>query len=221
MTSTEGLVETYLESKDMKRESGKSLVPLLPLIMMDAQYQLYRKYIHPLQCKHKLKQVKRDWVRSYTEFNRDVFKVMDGDQTDRLVDLMDNFEEHIQHHIDIAMYAFMECAMECDLETRKVISACLLCNAIAQSAQIVWGDVYKGIKNHAHQVANLLFVSSNYEDKENKNIERVRYKAYEFARLFYQGTENIQCNQSKRVSDAMSVLCKQMVGWLVKLESKG
>lgn len=197
MKNTE-IVDIYLKSLGMKRVSGDSLEPILPHIMMDAQYQIYCKEIKPLDCKHRLKKFRNEWIQHYNLFNRQFFSAFTDEQKDEVIDKMDSFERYIYNDIVIAKVSIMNCCTGCDFQTQKVLAACALCNILAQAALVIWQKVYKNSKG---------------QDTKNLEIEAIGRCASLFMHEYYRGAKDISCNNDN-VDKAISVLCRKMVKWL-------
>lgn len=108
-TSIKEIVDVVLASKGMKRDKGNDgdISPLLPLIIMDSAYQLFNKYINPVECKREMKMYKDQWKKLYHEFNMTYFRYFNEEQRDFVIDLMDAFDEHIEKHLFICHIQIM------------------------------------------------------------------------------------------------------------------
>lgn len=203
MTNSE-LVETYLEKQGMRRIKGtnEDFSPLLPYLMLDAVYQMWCKTIKPIECKFELNKYKNTWNKNYNEFNRQFFNCFNIEQRDAIIDKMDDFEQYIGNDITIAKVQVMNCINFETLDRQDVLATCMLCSILAQSARIVWGRVYKNAKFH---------------DEKNGYISTIEKSIKNFMDTYYgKGKPNIKCDEDKKVSDAVSVLCKKMIYWLYK-----
>lgn len=75
------MVEKYLTSIGMKLVSGSgTLEPILPFFMTDVAYNIWRKDISPIPCRHELKQLKKMWITRYGVFNRQFFRAFTIDE---------------------------------------------------------------------------------------------------------------------------------------------
>lgn len=199
MTNIE-LVEKYLHSIGMKLVTGSTLETLLPFLIMDCQYQLYTKDIAHLPAKRELKKIRNQWIESYNRFNRSLFDAFSIEEQDEIVDRMDDFANYIQNDLVIAKVAMMDVAKKLPLETQNVIGSCLMCNALAQMAQIIWGKVYHNRRN---------------ESMFNREIDGVRKFSWRFLNMYYKEDENISCNVES-VNTTIDILCRKVIKWLYK-----
>lgn len=225
----DGLVKSYISHNNMTILNGKSddVSPILPFMMMDAQYQIYIKTIVPLRVTGAAKMVKNRWVKCYTTFNKSFFACYTQDQQDAIIDRMDDFEDFIANDLMFVKVAISDCFNHLDIEKQSVISDCLLCNILAQTAQITWGRVYKHMSRPAmnsltsqtiagernHLVGAL---GQNIVLKESKNpyIEGVRNCSRRFLNLWYADGKNVDINDSKPLNKAVNNLCRKMVIWM-------
>lgn len=197
MTNTE-IVERYLRSIGMKRISGDTLETLFPFLVLDCQYQLYCKDIAPLPVKHGLKKIRNQWIESYNKFNRRLFDAFDTDEQDEIVDKMDDFSNYIQNDLIVAKVAIMDTVKHLPFEKQNVVGSCLMCNALAQMAQIIFGKVYHNSRN---------------EPMFDREIDGVRKFSWRFLNLYYKEGEDISCNV-EAVNTAIDILCRRAIKWL-------
>lgn len=184
----------------MKRISGNTLETLFPFLILDCQYQLYCKDIAPLPVKHELKKVRNQWIESYNKFNHRLFNAFNADEQDEIVDKMDDFSNYIQNDLIIAKVAIMDTVKHLSFEKQNVVGSCLMCNALAQMAQIVFGKVYHNNRN---------------ESMFSKEIDGVRKFSWKFLNMYYKENENISCNVEP-VNNAIDILCRKSIKWLKK-----
>lgn len=197
MTNKE-LVDKYLASRGMKLVGGATLEPLLPFIIMDAQYQLYRQDIAPLPLKREIKQVRSKWINAYNKFNKGLFAPFTADEQDEIVDKMDEFAAYIQNDLIVTKVAMMNIVKFLPFEQQNVIGSALMCNALAQAAQVIW---------------NKVFFDRRGNPETNRELHCIRVSSYRFTNMYYREGENISCN-TKEVNVAMDILCRKMVRWL-------
>lgn len=229
MTNQE-MVDIFLESRGMMKMSGPEgdVAPVMPFIIMDAQYCIYRRGISRLKVRHELQRLKKRWAECYTRFNRSFFKAFNQDQQDEIIDKMDDFEEYIDDDIKNIRSEISKCFDSVPHDTREVIADCLTCNILAQSAQIIWSKVYR---LYDRKMARECFASSINEEKNNlmkagegvclkegfnNDIEGVRKYSRKFLDLFYKEGNNVDINNSKPLTTAVDTLCRNIVRWLKK-----
>lgn len=200
MITIKELVDTYLFSKGLKRLKGadEDASPLLPLIMMDSAYQLYCKYVKPLECKHELKKLKNEWCKSYKVFNKDFFRCYNAEQTDFICDMMDDFDKFISPYNMTAFVQFTNIFGDEELEKQKILSACMLINVLCQCSEIVYERIY----------------AKAYERKNKAIIDCERYMHLFAEKLYGNDKKSINPNESKGISDAVDVLCKKQIYFL-------
>lgn len=202
MTNRE-ITEVYLKHKGKGRASGTTdaLTAILPFVIMDACYQLYTQRIAPIECSTLLKKYKNQWASNYNRFNSDFFFPFNEEQTEYIVDKMDSFEEYISHHITVCKLSVQKAlaAENLPLAKREVLATCMMCNVLAQSAQCIWGRVYK----------------NRWGNPEcNNQIKGVEKATMGFMNTYDTYSEKIDLNQCPEVVFAMEVLCKKIIAWL-------
>jgi len=206
--SVKTIVDTYLKSKGLKRMGGNDgdASPILPLIMMDMAYQLYREHIAPIECKQEMKQLKNRWKMNYSAFNKDFFRVFNADETDFIVDMMDEFDEFIKKDLTIAFWQFTNVMKDEPIDRQKVLSACMLINILCQCANIVWERVYK---------------SSKSQSSTNQNLLQCEHIIHRWKNLYYgKNKPTIDCNKSEQICLAVDILCKHQIEFMKRYHVK-
>lgn len=138
------LLDTYLTYHNLTLRSTTSEppkrdgMPFMPMLLMDAMNLLYEEYIAPLPLRHAEKQLRTRWHEAYKHYINQEFMPFSDDQKCEICDLMDAFEKHIHNEIEMFRVATMSKFMQYETDIRITSSAILACNALAQSAHIVW-----------------------------------------------------------------------------------
>lgn len=194
------LVDTYIKHLGLKRISGDDASPILPFFILDVMYTLYRKSIQPVPSQFEEKKAKNLWMKNYHLFNRDFFSVFSDDQQDEIIDIMDAFEEYINNDVVIVKVAVMNelSPHGLNLDDQDILASCLICDILAQSAQVIWRAVY---------------------DNDNQYINAIMRNATRWMNLYIRKRTDalVDTNKSKQVTDAVNALCKKMVNFLHKL----
>lgn len=144
MNST-SLLDTYLAYHNLTilphkgvKEPTRDGMPFMPMLLMDAMNMLYEEYIAPLPLRHEQKRLRSWWHEAYKHFISQEFMAFDDDQKCEICELMNDFEEHINNEVEMFRVASMGMFMQYDTDIRITLSAILACNALAQSAQILY-----------------------------------------------------------------------------------
>ena len=144
MDKKKGLLETYLKYNNLvlcpapNGNVNKDGMPFMPMLLMDAMNILYDKYIAPLDFKHRQKQIRTRWHEAYNHYINQEFMAFSDDQKCEICDIMDDFNYTIHNEVELFRVAAMGKFMEYDTDIRITLSAILACNALAQSAQIIY-----------------------------------------------------------------------------------
>lgn len=186
----------------MRLVQGSTLEPLLPFFIMDVQFQIYCHDIAYLPVKYQMKQVRGKWIAAYNKFNKAFFNAFTQDEQDELIDKMDDFADYIQNDVMVAKVAFMDMVKDLPFERQGVIGACLMCNVLAQSAQVIWGKVY----HDRHGVK-----------ETNGELRRIQICSYDFLNMYYREGRNISCD-TPRITEAVNILCRKIVKWLYRYD---
>ena len=214
MITNHEIVDTYLAYKHRRRVKGERLdniMPLMPFYIMDACYQVYCKDIKDYPCRHRAKQAKNKMAEAFRKFNTDFFLAFNPDQTDYILDQMDEFCEYIHNSIVmlksavVNYFATLGDISKLPFEDKRVIASLLICNALAQSAQHMYGEVYR---------------KGNMSKEVEPTIEVVKKASYDYSNLFPFAI-NVDITSSKQVMDMIDVLCKNIIKFLKEKDNEG
>ena len=152
------LLETYLDYHNLMLKSNtndpiqRDGMPFMPMLLMDAMNILYVEYIAPLPLRHREKQLRTRWHDAYTHFISEFFLPFDDDQKGEICDLMNDFESAIHNEVEMFRVTVMGKFMKYDTDVRLTLSTILACNALAQSAQILYYAQRKKYNSHIASV---------------------------------------------------------------------
>lgn len=139
------LLDTYLHYHNLTilprkgaKEPTRDGMSFMPMLLMDAMNMLYDEYIAPLPLRHEQKRLRSWWHEAYMQFVAQAFMPFDDEQKDELVTKMLEFEDDIHNEVEMFRAASMNHFMGYDADVRITLSAILACNALAQSAQILY-----------------------------------------------------------------------------------
>jgi len=200
--TTKEIVDKYMAHHGYVRIQGDSIEPILPMLMLDIVFDIYCKLIRDLECRHKVKQAKTAWKESYTTFNRDFFSCYNTDESLLVTDRMDDFEKYVNNEVVMLKLAIMnEMPKHEDFEVRNTVSSAMLCNILAQAAQVFWEKNYR---------------ISDRRGEVNFNIQGLVNATYKFANEYHKtkDTVNINLNESKAVEKAWDNLSLKLVQYI-------
>lgn len=139
------LLDTYLDYHNLTilprkgtKEPRRDGMPFMPMLLMDAMNMLYDEYVAPLPLRHEQKRLRSWWHEAYMQFVAQAFMPFNDGQKDELVTKMLEFEDEIHDDVEMFRVASMNHFMAYDTDIRIALSAILACNALAQSAQILY-----------------------------------------------------------------------------------
>ena len=197
------LSERYIEANELRVVKGTAGVGdlLIPFLLMDLEYSLYQKYVRKVDARRELKKVKNEWERAYGLFDREFFSVFSEEQKEWVVELMDEYEEWVWNGVEIARIAVMDEMAKregYELDVQELLGACLMCNCLAQCANIVWEAIH---------------VDRRGRKRKNDAIERVQWCSKRYADVWMEQHGDravINLNDNKRVNDAMNALVRKI-----------
>ena len=202
-TNIKEIVDVFLASKGMKRQKGNDgdISPLLPLIIMDTALQLFNKYIRPVECKREMKMYKNQWARLYHEFNMMYFRYFNDEQRDFVIDIMDEFDEHIEKHLFICHIQIMNKVNFEPADRQKVLASTLLISILCQAARIIYENLF-----HKAKIPMRCTI-----------LEQMDAVILKWQNLYYgTGKPAVKVNDDKQVCLAVDVLLKNCVYFLTK-----
>ena len=139
------LLSTYLTYHNLTilprkgaKEPKRDGMPFMPMLLMDAMNMLYEEYIAPMPLKHREKQLRTRWHEAYRHYMSFEFLAFSEDEQTELCNIMDDFNAHIHNEVEMFRITIMGKFMQYDTNIRLTLSAILACNALAQSAQIIY-----------------------------------------------------------------------------------
>lgn len=195
------IVNIYLAYKHKRKTKGKevNLLFLLPFFIMDACYQIYCKDIKDFPCKHMMKQAKKRWGECYHNYTTDFFRAFNEDQTEFITDQMDEFNDYIHNSIVILKSKVFNLIPDVySFEDKKILSALLLCNVLAQAAQRLHGNMYRNV---------------DMTKEVNYDIEGVKKASYDMAR-YHPASKGVNLTVSDEVMKLIDALCKKIMKFL-------
>lgn len=202
MITNKEIVDTYLAYRNMilSDDGHRDDVRMMtPFYLMDASYQVYCQYVKDFDCKHKVKAAKSRWKEAYRQFNAEFFRAFNPDQQEFITDQMDEFENFINNKVVMLLSTVMGVfSPEASFEEKKILAAVLTSNALAQMAQYVYKDMYRGSR---HQKVN------------NPVIDSVIKSSYDFARNF-PVSKGVDLTSSDKVSAMINSLCKETMRFI-------
>ena len=203
MTNIKEIVDIFLASKGMKREKGNDgdISPLLPLIIMDTALQLFNKYIRPVECKREMKMYKNKWIRLYHEYNMMYFRCFNEEQRDFIIDIMDEFDEHIEKQLFICHIQIMNKVNFEPIDRQKVLASTLLISILCQAARIIYVEFFQKAKIPMRCTI----------------LDQMDAAILKWQNLYYgTGKPNVKVGDDKQVCLAVDVLLKYCVNFLQK-----
>ena len=204
MATIKDLVAAYLAPKGLKATCGNDneVAPLLPLIIMDAAYQIFCRNIKPVECRHNMQKWRNGWLGSYDRFNQSFFRCFDREQTDLICDIMDDFETHMEHDIFILLIQVENLLKGEPLDRQETLASAILINILCQCAEIVWEDTYR---------------TAPREFRPHPDITACRVLIRRWLEGFYgRGRPEIRLNDDRNVTMSVNILCRKLVDFLKK-----
>lgn len=202
MITNQEIVDTYLAYRHMKLSDAlhrEDVRMLVPFYLMDASYQLYCRDIKSFNCSHKIRQAKTRWNESYRKFFADFFMAFNPDQQEFITDQMDEFEDYIHNKVVMLKSTVMKVFRpEASFDEKKILASVLTCNALAQMAQFVHRDMFRG---------------EMLQPKNDPHVDAVIKSSYDFAKNF-PVTKGVDLTSSKEVSAMINTLCKEVLRFL-------
>ena len=209
MTNRE-ITDRYLSYKGMKRNHPESLgfQPILPMYIMDVVYEIYCKYVMPMDCKREMKKAKNEWRNAYNLFDRDFHRPFTQDEWCDISDQMDAFREYIGNELTIAIVNVMDCFPQFDLDKQQVLASLAIADVLATTAQVIWGNIYRNFITHFGREKDVPNV--------NMDIAAVTKAIRVFTDLYYLsiGGEWMQAEPTKKIIDARDSLVKKVARYL-------
>lgn len=202
-TNIKEIVDVFLASKGLRRDKGNDgdISPLLPLIIMDTALQLFNKYIRPVECKREMKMYKNQWARLYHEFNMMYFRYFNDEQRDFVIDIMDEFDKHIEKHLFICHIQIMNKVNFEPTDRQKVLASTLLISILGQAARIIYENLFQKAKVPMRCTI----------------LEQMDAVILKWQNLYYgEGKPAVRVNDDKQVCLAVDVLLKNCVYFLTK-----
>ena len=193
--------EALLSRRGYKQYKGNkdNVSALMYFFLMDASQQIFAKDVTKQECSGMQAKLMGRMRDGYHLFFKNFFAAFNEEQTDYLLDKVDAFEQHIQHHLDIAEIAMQECDNDKPNEVQREVSRMWLCNLLAASAQDFHGECWRTGRNHP------LF---------DRYIDQVLKASKEYARLRFGEGPDLTEKQFNRVQLAVRIIAKKTCQWL-------
>lgn len=176
-----------------------NLTAITYFFLLDAAKQVFEKSIRKQPCKGLQKKYKNQMADGFYTFFRNFFSAFNQEQTEYIIDKADEFEEFIQHHLDIAEIAIQECDNSRTLAEQKEQSQTWLCNLLANDAQDFHGECWK---------------TASGQPLYDPYIDRVLKASKEYSRLRFGEGRTLTQKQFDRVQAAVKVVANKICTWL-------
>ena len=199
---TNYLSDKYLSRLGIRRLAGSGIEAIAPFFVLDLMYQIFTRDIMKIPCKQKLKQLKSQWLKTYTAFNKDFFSVYTEAEKSDIIDLMDEFGDSVYNDLIITQVSIRnELPKELSFEDTTSITASMLSNILIQVAKVIWNRVYSSDKK--------LEILCPY-------LSRLDYLSSQWTGLYFDSktTAYVNLNESKVLENAVTQLCNSIVRWL-------
>lgn len=186
-------------NKSILHGSADDFSPLLPFLLLDLAWQIFKKHIGPWKLTGKAKQAKNDWLKAYDAFNKKFFSCFDADQAVYVTDKMDSLEEYIAHDLVVAESMITSQFKYLEFDDQMRAMAVLMCGVLTEAAQVTWGNSYKDDLGKPITNAQI--------KRMQRDIEGIRNNVLLGGRV-------IDLYVSKQTENAVTILCKKTVKWL-------
>ena len=189
-----------LKKRGYKQYIGNklNLSPLMFFFLMDASFQAFSDVSKQSCCGPQKVQMRR-MKEGYHLFFKNFFSAFTQAQVDFLLDKVDDFEEHIRHHLDIAEIAMQECDNAKPIEFQREVSRIWLCNLLAADAQDFHGECWRTGRN---------------QPWFDPYIDRVLKASKEYSRLRFGDGPTLTEKQFNRVQASVKVIAKKTCDWI-------
>jgi len=194
------IVRAYCRHNGLRLLAGDcdGMDALYPFLLMDLAYGIWQKELACVPARHGMKRARSRWREAYGLFTRGFFAAFSGEQRDRVVDVMDEYEKWMEGSVMVARVAIMDGMKEREFEDQKFLSACVLCNCLCQCAQMVWGKI---------------FLDGRGRPTRNRYIDVVEKATLEFADGWFdeRGDRSVvDLNGNGRVEEALDALKRRI-----------
>lgn len=181
-----------------KTGNRESIAPLMPFLLMDIAYDLWKKKVTPLPLKFEAKQLANAFINDYTSFNKPFFAAFDDDQRDWVIDRMDELGAYLEHDIFITQISLMNLFNDRPIEEQDVVASILLCGAITQMAQIIYGAVFRTRKGN---------------DEPCPELANMRRYTRRLSALLYHSNKVVKPNADEQATAAVTVIVNKTKMW--------
>lgn len=208
------IVDTLLEARDLHRVQGgdDNASPILPWIIMDVAYTLYKQYIDTDKYKFTLNKLRKEWIKEFSAFNeKGCTNLLDLEQGEFLGDMMEEFEKYIKNDLTIAFYQVTN-VIENDFsfEEEKELAAAVCIFVLTQCADAVYRMVFTPVNRKDIEIA----------DKHLLNCKRIMHlwqKEYR-KRKGYRTDVDLYAN--KTIAEAIDIFVRKQVRFLKKYDKE-
>lgn len=203
MITNREINEALLKRRGYKQYQGNkdNLSPLMYFFLMDASMQIFDSDVSKQECRGPQKALMTRMKDGYHFFFKDFFSAFNQDQTDYIIDKLDDYETYIKHHLHIAEIAIQECDNSKPFEFQKEMSRTWLCHLLAADAQDFHGECW---------------LTGQRKPLYNRYIDQVLKANKEYARSRFGEGPLINEKQFKRVQDSVKIIAHKTCEWLVE-----
>ena len=198
--TNEEIITAILERKGYKQYNGNkdNLSPVMYFFLMDASKSFFED-MKKQKCSGEQKRLRKRMDEAYHVFFKDFFAAFTPEQTDYLIDKVDEYEEYLAHHFDIAEIAIQECDNGMPMDVQRERSKVWLCNFLVGDAQDFYGECWR---------------DGMVRPLRHRDIDCILKAGHEYSRLRFGDGPQMSQKQFKRVQDAVRIIAKKTAWWI-------
>lgn len=202
MTNIE-LLTPYFNNIGIRFVKGdtQSVEPVAVFILQDLIYQTFEKEIRDVPFSHQAAKLKNDWRKANDAQFKHFFHFLKGEREDKIIDLMDDFEDKTGNELMIIKCKIMDGVNGVDFESQKLLASIQLCNLLSQVSDIHWGGMQR--KRYGKEV------TMRYN-------RQVRYFTKELSRIVFEnaGGKSINRKAEDELIEALASFEKKFCRWI-------
>lgn len=196
--------KVYAESKGWYMKEPDNGV-LLPFILADGVYLVFKEYITPLNFKYDLKMYSKKILKALEALHKDFFASYNEEDVNCLIEEMDRFSEEIDADLKLLRISVSNHLREFPIEIRNNLASMTTLVHLSQCSRIMYRELYR----------------YNNEEMDNKLLSGIVSNAdclfSAYTKRYARSKHKINLNEYHDVTIASQRLCDKIIAFMKTL----
>ena len=214
--TNEEMVDAFLRGRGLHKDKPDVSVGLiLPFLLLDTSYQIFRKSIRKIQTRFLSNRIKNELIEAYRKYNSEFFSYFNDDMVDAINEKMQDLEDYVTNNTEILRISLLSDCKCSTKEQNEALSYCLLCVALLRFASHTYSELYvKATRSVFLESTNRVYYG--FQGAEYEGFDKLIFLFESFAKAYCKTDINtLATNDGKGIKDSMKALSNKIINWML------